>query len=384
MIGQVPLEGVREHAEVLAALGGPEVPPESAGLTEFAVSGPTEIFTATRAAAERGGSVLMSSGGTTGKPKLTHLPHAMGLDRLTRSWRPLGPGNVMLNLFNAGRMWGSHYYMQALAEKCRCTVIPSGPYPVDEVERWLPMFKELGLDALAGTPTGLADFAEGVLAVGETLPVKVIIWMGEPWIGSKRELVRQAFPEAGLWGNYGSVETWVMGTNSPGCDETVLHLLPDQVIEPDEKGALLTRAGDGWTVPTIRYRLGDNVESARCRCGRPDGLRVTGRADDAVSLRSGLFRVSELLEIAREEPGVDDAQLVLTRSNDSARAASAFTLEFTGEAEPGAVIDRLFREFYQLAAVERGYPGSIAAQRVTALNRIDRTNKVPAAVWKEA
>jgi phenylacetate-CoA ligase len=384
VIGQVLIDDVRRHAERLAALGGPDVPATPGAVPEFAVSGPAEIYNATRAAAADGGSVLMSSGGTTGKPKLTHLPHGMGLDRLLRTWRPLGPGNVLLNLFNAGRMWGSHYYMQTLAEKSHCTVIPSGPYPPQEVAGWLEMFKEVGLDALAGTPTGLADFAEGVLAAGETLPVKVIIWMAEPWTGDKRESVRRAFPEAGMWGNYGSVETWVMATNDPGCDETVLHLLPDQVIEPDDGGALLTRAGDGWTVPTVRYRLGDRVEAAECRCGKPDALRVVGRADDAVSLRSALFRISELLDLARKDPDVVDAQLVLTRSNDDPKAASAFTLEFTGTAEPESVRERLIADFYHLAAVARQYPGAITARRVPALSRIERTNKVPAAVWKEA
>ncbi|WKB35674.1 hypothetical protein QS257_19950 [Terrilactibacillus sp. S3-3] len=204
----------------------------------------------------------MSSGGTTGKPKLTWNPYHLALGRLLQSWRPLRPGNVLLNLFNAGRMWGSHYYMQSLAEKSMCTVMPSGPYTPKEVSVWISMFKEVGLDSLAGTPTGLADFAEGVINSKESLPIKVIIWMGEPWTVYKRELIRQAFPEAELWGNYGSVESWVMGTNGPGCDETVLHLLPDQVIEPDQEGALLTRVGDGWTVPTVRYRLGDLVEPA--------------------------------------------------------------------------------------------------------------------------
>ena len=384
MIGQVPLEAVRRNAEALAALGGPAVPAGVRALSGFAVSGPAEIYAATQAAAAGRGSVLMSSGGTTGRPKLTHVPHGMGLDRLLRTWRPLGPGNVLLNLFNAGRMWGSHYYMQTLAEKSHCTVIPSGPYPPEEVAGWLEMFKEVGLDALAGTPTGLADFAEGVLAAGETLPVRVIIWMAEPWTGTKRETVRQAFPEAGLWGNYGSVETWVMGTNQPGCDETVLHLLPDQVIEPDERGALLTRAGDGWTVPTVRYRLGDLVEPAECRCGRPEGLRITGRADDSVSLRSALFRVSELLGAARADAGVADAQLVLTRITDSPKAASALTLEFTGQADPLSVRERLVGEFYHLAAVARQYPDALAVRRVPALRRIDRTNKIPAAVWTDA
>ncbi|GAU67842.1 hypothetical protein SSP35_05_04090 [Streptomyces sp. NBRC 110611] len=401
MIGHIPADRLLAHARELAAAGGPPVPESAREVADLAVTGPVEIYTHTRAAAAQGtGSVLMSSGGTTGRPKLTHVPHGMGLDRLLDFWRPLRPGDVLLNLFNAGRMWGSHYYMQTLAEKSHCTVIPSGPYSPEEVAGWLEMFAEVGVTALAGTPTGLADFAQGVLdagaAAGATagtsiperpvhpvLPIRTIIWMAEPWTGNKRDLVREAFPDAGLWGNYGSVETWVMAANQPGCDETTLHLLPGQIMEPDEDGALLSRVGDGWTVPVVRYRLGDRVAPATCRCGRPDALTVLGRADDSLTLRSALFKVSELIDLVRGEPGVVEAQLRLTRSTDSARAASALTLDFTGTAEPEAVRARLTGEFYHLAAVARQYPDALRARRVSRLARIERTNKVPAMVWQE-
>ncbi|MGE7438277.1 AMP-binding protein [Kitasatospora sp. NPDC001175] len=384
MIGQIPTERLLTHARTLAEAGGAPVPPAARQLADLAVTGPAEIYALTGAAARSAGSVLMSSGGTTGRPKLTYVPHGMGLTRLLEHWRPLRPGNVLLNLFNAGRMWGSHYYMQTLAERSGCTVIPSGPYSPAEVAGWLPMLAEVGVDALAGTPTGLADFAQGVIDAGGTLPVRTVIWMAEPWTGNKRELVRQAFPEAGLWGNYGSVETWVMCTNQPGCDETTLHLLPDQVMEPDEDGALLSRVGEGWTVPVVRYRLGDRVAPVECRCGRPDALRVLGRADDSVTLRSALFKVSELVDLVRGEPGVLEAQLRLTRSADSPKAASALTLEFTGTADAEAVRGRLIGEFYHLAAVARQYPDALRARRVERLTRIERTNKVPAMVWQQA
>ena len=385
MIGSVSLDSVHAHARQLAAVGGPHTPADPQALSDFAVSGPAEIYATTRAAAARGGSVLMSSGGTTGQPKLTWVPHGMGLERLMRTWRPLHTGNVLLNLFNAGRMWGSHYYMQTLAEKSHCTVIPTGPYAPDQIERWLPMLRQVGVDALAGTPTGLADFADGLLRAGSPgiLPVTTVIWMGEPWTGTKRDRVGHAFPRAGLWGNYGSVETWVMAVNRPGCQGDVLHLLPDQVLEPDPDGALLTRAGTGWTVATVRYRLGDLVEPADCQCGRPDGLRVTGRADDAISVRSAQFLASELLDAARRTPGVTDAQLHLTRA-DTPKAASALAVVFTGDATPDAVCDQLTGEFYHLDAVARQYPGSVTARRTPALTRIDRTNKVPAVIWQDS
>jgi len=382
-IGRIPDADLLAHARNLAGAGGPPVPDAARKVTDLAVSGPAEIYAQTRLAAREAGSVLMSSGGTTGAPKLTHVPHGMGLERLLTSWKPLGPGDTLLNLFTPGRMWASHYYMQTLAAASRSTVIPSGPYPPGDVGRWLGLLREAGVSALAGTPTGLADFARGVLASGQDLPVRTVIWMAEPWTGDKRDVVRRAFPDAGLWGNYGSVETWVIATNRPGCDESVLHLLPGQLLEPDEDGALLSRIGAGWTTPVVRYRLGDRVAPAGCRCGRPDGLTVLSRADDSVTLRSALFKASELIGTALGEPGVTEAQLRLTRDTDSPLAAGALTVDFTGTADPDAVHTRLTGEFFHLAAVARQYPGALRVRRVERLARIERTNKVPAMLWQD-
>ncbi len=382
-IGAINWETILNHARQLSELGGLKVSASANSLADLPISGPNQILSVTRAAAQHSGSVLMSSGGTTGKPKLTYVPHHQALERLLLQWRPLQPENVMLNLFNPGRMWGSHYYMQSLAEYSRCTVIPSGPYAPEEVTNWISMFTDVHLDALAGTPTGLADFAQGVLDADRQLEIKTIIWMAEPWTDPKYETVTRAFPNAGFWANYGSVETYVIATNTPDCDLGVLHLMPDQVLEPDEQGALLTRVGSGWTMPVIRYRLGDRVAPARCRCGKPDGLRVLGRADDSVSLRSALFSVNEVLTLAERNAGVQEAQLVLTRSDDSPKAASSLTLEFTGSADPEYICAQLLKELYHLAAVAQRYPGAIIARRVDKLNRVERTNKVPSVVWKE-
>lgn len=382
-IGRAAWPELLAQAEYLATRGGLGVPGGAVSLTDLPVTGAAEILNVTSARAVGAGSVLMSSGGTTGKPKLTYVPYHQAIDRLLPEWNPLAPGDVLLNLFNPGRMWGSHYYMQTLGERSGCTVVPSGPYAPEAVADWLPMFEDVGLNALAGTPTGLADFAEGVLSAGAALPVRTVIWMAEPWTDTKRETVRGAFPEAGFWGNYGSVETYVIATNNPDCDPDVLHLLPDQIVEPDDGGALLSRVGAGWTMPTVRYRLGDRVGAAVCGCGRPDGLQVLGRADDSVSLRSALFSVGEVLALARQQPGVQEAQLVLTRNTDSLRAASALTLEFLGDADPEFICSQLIREFYHLAAISQRYPGAITAHRVDRLNRVERTNKVPPAVWRD-
>lgn len=352
-------------------------------LDQLPVIGPAEILTTSRRVTRDGGALLMSSGGTTGAPKITYVAYHQALDRLKQVWWPLAPDNLLLNLFTPGRMWASHYYMQALAECSGCDVIPAGPYAAAEIGDWLDTFNRLGVDAAAGNPTALADFAQGVLDAGGTLPIKKLIWMAEPWTKAKEETVRAAFPEAECWGNYGSVENYVIATNTPSCELSTLHLMPDQLLELDDSGALLSRAGDGWTVPVVRYRLGDRLAPAVCQCGRDDGLRVLGRADDAVKVYGTLVGVGEVVSFVAGQPGVDEAQLALTPGKDGDRSVSVMTVQFTGDAVASQILDELLRKFYDLGVVAAHYPKAIAVRAVEGLVRVPRTNKVPPMLWLE-
>ncbi|MFI7453613.1 AMP-binding protein [Nonomuraea sp. NPDC049714] len=359
--------------------------PESAtGLADLDVTGPADVLDMTRAMAGDSGAMLMSSGGTTGAPKLTFVPYHQAIDRLLEEWRPLSRGDVLLNLFNAGRLWASHYYMHRLAERSHCTVIPHGPLAPQEAGRWPQIFAQVGVNAVAGTPTGLADLARGVLDTETSLPIETIIWMAEPWNQSNVDMVREAFPQARFWGNYGSVETYVIATNTPDCDLTTLHLMPDQLIEPDDRGALLTRIGSGWTAPVVRYRLGDRIAAAECRCGRPDGLRVLGRADDAVKFYGATFGIGEVLDVVHQVRGVREAQLELAGLSDARMAVSAVTVKYVGTASVTLLRAALMREFTRFRTVLRQHPQAIAIERVSQLHRVDRTNKVPPAVWVKA
>lgn len=383
-IGSIPWERILRQAQEAERIGGPPVPDGASRPADLQVTGPDHIFAATRALAEGTGSVIMASGGTTGSPKPTHVPYHQALARLLPAWAPLRPGATLLNLFTPGRLWASHYYMQALAEHSRCHSLPAGPYPPQEVAAWLALFRRTNVSALAGTPTGLADLAAGVLAAGEELPVDTIIWMAEPWTPAKEETVRRAFPEAGFWANYGSVETYVIATNTPSCDLRTLHLMPDQLLETDPDGALLTRVGDGWTVPLTRYRLGDRIAPAACGCGRPRALQVEGRADDSVKLHGTLLSISEVLGVVTARAGVTEAQLILTRAPGDGHVIDRLTVHLTGQADPHDVRAAMLREFYSLALVVQRMPELLTVRRVGRLDRVDRTNKVPPMVWKEA
>lgn len=381
-VGTLPWSAVLAKARELAAIGGAPVPADARALTDLAVSGAPHILAVSRTL-NRDGAAIMSSGGTTGQPKLTYVAHHHALERLARQWQPVQPGDTMLNLFTPGRMWASHYYMQALAERSGCHSVPTGSYNPGEVAGWTGIFQEVGVNVLAGTPTSLADFARGVRDAGAELPVRKLIWMAEPWTPAQERLVRETFPGVEFFGNYGSVETYVMATNTPACDATVLHLMPDQIIEADDDGALLTRVGDGWTVPTVRYRLGDRIEAATCRCGRADGLRVVGRADDAISVHSVVVRVAEVLDVVRAAPGVHEAQLLLTRAPQGGHTVEELCVRYAGDAAPEAVRQLVLDSFYHLKSVSRGHPEAFTAEQVAQVERVARTQKIPPMRWRE-
>ncbi|WP_444904837.1 AMP-binding protein [Microbulbifer sp. CnH-101-E] len=376
-IGHLDWSQLLRHARSISVQGGLSVPPNANRIEDLPISGPKEILKVTKALAKTEGAILMSSGGTTGNPKLAYTPFHQATQRLLQQWKPLGPGDVLLNLFNPGRLWGAHYFIQTLAEKSRAITAPVGPFTPSEVGAWLETFRKIEINALAGAPTGLADFAQGILDGNCKLNIKTIIWMAEPWTEKKFNTVRMAFPNAGFWCDYGSVETNSIAVNGPECDRDTYHLLADQLIEPDDHGALLTRIGDGWTVPIIRYRLGDLIRHATCPCGQPNALLIEGRADDDVSLCSAIFSVRNILAIAREEDGVEEAQLILTKSGETRKSASELTLAYTGITESDIVRKRILAEIHNLASVVQQYPGAFSTKRVERLMRVKRTNKVP-------
>ncbi|WP_444884786.1 AMP-binding protein [Microbulbifer sp. PSTR4-B] len=376
-IGHLDWSQLLHHARSISEQGGLSVPPNANRIDDLPISGPKEILKITKALAKTEGAILMSSGGTTGNPKLAYTPFHQATQRLLQQWKPLGSGDVLLNLFNPGRLWGAHYFIQTLAEKSRAITAPVGPFTPSEAGAWLETFRKIEINSLAGAPTGLADFAQGILDGNCKLNIKTIIWMAEPWTEKKFNTVRMAFPNAGFWCDYGSVETNSIAVNGPECDRDTYHLLADQLIEPDDHGALLTRIGDGWTVPVIRYRLGDLIRQATCPCGQPNALLIEGRADDEVSLCSAIFSVRNILAIAREEDGVEEAQLILTKSGETRKSASELTLAYTGITESDIVRKRILAEIHNLASVVQQYPGAFSTKRVERLMRVKRTNKVP-------
>ncbi|MFD3539190.1 AMP-binding protein [Streptomyces sp. NPDC058662] len=384
-VGSVDPDRIRIEAARLEVLGGHPVPsaaaaPGTAGLPE---SGPAQVTAVSRALAAAAGGQVVASGGTTGKLKITTIAPDQGIPRLLRAgWRPLHAGDVLLNLFRPGRLWGAHYFYNALAAHCQASVLPMGPVAAAELPDWADVFRDTGVNALAGAPSALADFADAVVATGAELPVRTVVWAGEPLTPARREAVLRAFPQAALWGNYGSIETYVIATSGPGCAPGLLHLLPEQLLEYDEERTLLTRVGDGWPTPVVRYRLGDRITPDSCPCTTEDGFRVLGRADDRLKFHNTMIRLGDLLDVVRAVPGVTDGQLALTADPADPEALRALTVRYTGpERDARRILSELLRRVYALTAIAAQHPESVRVERVDRLARNSRTGKVVPHAW---
>jgi phenylacetate-coenzyme A ligase PaaK-like adenylate-forming protein len=259
------------------------------------------------------GGYVVSSGGTTDHPKFAYVPYHQGAARIVKAWRPMDSGDVMLNLFAPGRTWGAHYFYNQLANECGAFAIPMGPLEHEEVREWRDTISRLRVNVLAGTPTGIRTFLEAANPVGTLSPLRIrkAIWVGEPLDPACRaELNRQPVPVE-TWGNYGSIETWVIAVNTPACAPDVLHLLPGQVLELGQPRPLLTRTGAGSATQLMRYPLGDRIEASACSCEQPRGLRILGRLDDQMKFCGTLVSIGQVHSVLLELPEVAAAHLHL-------------------------------------------------------------------------
>ncbi|MFG2064596.1 AMP-binding protein [Micromonospora sp. NPDC048871] len=345
----------------------------------------TELAAQAAARARRDGGLLVCSGGTTGTPKITALSPDLGVTRVLASWQPLGPGDVLLNLFSVGKMWGAQYFYNAFALRSRAVVAPMGALNPAEVRQWAPDLINMGVTAIAGAPNVLAHFADAVREIGLSLPVRAALWSGEPMTAARQRAIRAAFPQVGFWGNYGSIETFVIATSGPRCRLGAMHLLPDQVIEPDEGGALLTRHGEGWPTDARRFRLGDRIAATGCPCGEADAIEVLGRADDNFKLGGGMISAGVLLRNAAGLDGVEDVQLVLYRDPRVPAAVVGLRLRYTGpNPDAEGIREQLVQGYEDLEVLNRHSPEAVVVERVSAVTRHPATDKVVPVLWENA
>ncbi len=326
----------------------------------------------------RTGSLIVSSGGTTGSPKTTFVSADQGIPRLIQSWNPLDRYDVLLNLFPPGMMWSAHYFYNELALSSGAAVLPMGRPLGGDTAEWARFFSSMSVTALAGTPSGILDLIQRDGSIFGAVPIRKIIWVGEHLLGTVKNGIEQGLGrELEWWGNYGSTETFVIGTNAPGCNTSTMHLLPDQTLTfAKDDAATLKRSGRGWSTEQTLFRLGDSLSESSCSCGRL-GFTVSGRADNSVKIAGSLTSVSDVLRFLYSIDGVNRVQLRGYGGQGS--SFDSVVVAYEGVAEASTVRSALLSAFYDLATICRQWPSTISAE-VAGIILSDRTSKAPGVV----
>ncbi|MER7949308.1 AMP-binding protein [Streptomyces sp. NPDC096079] len=337
--------------------------------------------------AEHGATWLFQSGGSTGAPKLGHAPTGFYMSGVHAHWQPLDHEDVFVNAWGAGRMWGAHFLVAALADLSRCQVIALGSVTPDEYAEWLAFFRARRVTAIGGTPSVLRLWFAHARAAGLELPdLRKVLWLGEAWQPQLEEDMAAVAPAARRWGMFGSTETWVVGTNTPDCPADTFHTLPDQLVHVGEDQLLdFTTLNPEMLNPVLRYRTGDAGRLVACPCGRPGrGMQVLGRRDSVVQVRGLGLHVDEVITRVEREAGVSRAQVVI--SETAGRAGSVEVLLLTA---PGAAVDaerlrkELLSETFTLSTAFQHDPQNFRVRPVADLISNDRTGKTSGLVVLE-
>jgi len=275
--------------------------------------------------AQQGATWTFQSGGSTGSPKLGYAPTGLYMAEVYEQWKPLGPDDIFVNGWGAGKLWGAHYLMGAYADLTGCTGIGLGAINRTEYDVWLGFFADRHVTSIGGTPSVLRPIFGRARELGVKLPdLRTVLWLGEAWNPGLDEDIPQVAPDARRWGLFGSTETWVVGTNTPYCAVDTWHPLPSQLIHIGSEQLIdFTSLKPHGLNPVLRYQTGDAGEWVSCTCGVPDrALRVLGRRDGEVKFRGLLLNSDALIAEVAGQPGVSQVQLVLTEY-----AARGSTLE---------------------------------------------------------
>ncbi|GAA2745877.1 AMP-binding protein [Kitasatospora cinereorecta] len=337
--------------------------------------------------AEHGATWLFQSGGSTGAPKVGYAPTGFYMAGVAAHWQPLDRTDVFVNAWGAGRMWGAHFLVAALADLSGCQVIALGSVARDEYADWLSFFADREVTAIGGTPSVLRLWFAHARAAGVTLPaLRKVLWLGEAWQPQLEEDMAVVAPGARRWGMFGSTETWVVGTNTPDCPADRFHTLPEQLVHVGEDELLdFTTLDPEMLNPVLRYRTGDAGRITDCPCGRPGRvMQVLGRRDSVVQVRGLGLHVDELIERVEREAGVARAQVVITEKQGRVSGVDVLLLtDPAGDVDTERVRKDLFSATFTLSTAFLHDPESFRVRAVGALISNDRTGKTANFVVRE-
>jgi phenylacetate-CoA ligase len=207
---------------------------------------------------------------------------------------------------------------------------------------------------------------------GKRLHLKLLMSNSELLTGHAREYIEDVF-QCKVYDDYSCLEFSAIGFE---CKMQNLHVAADNVIvetldpegnqvPPGEQGRIIVTALNNFSMPYLRYEIGDIgvLSDKKCSCGRqfPVLQSIRGRSDDFVAMPSGqlvdpqtvVFQIEIIPEVKefrilqREDHGItvniiprDDADFELIRSEVAQKLQRLFDHSVNVEVREVATLER--------------------------------------------
>lgn len=283
--------------------------------------------------AVKGQLIPNTTGGSSGEP--THFY----IDRVTvehfeaarwrgLSWSGISPGSrsVMIwgNPFELSKAQEKNYYRKERYMKNRIIIPAYGLKPqamddyVKEIEKYRPEY-------FYGYASALAVFSKLLLDQGKSLSFvpKAVVSTSESLYPFQRELIQKAFGCAVI-NEYGARDGGILAYECPqghlhiSCENAYVEVVDPITklpVQQGERGLILVTDLNNYSMPRLRYALGDTVSLSEetCSCGLtlPIMNSVEGREDDTfVTTEGGYVHGVAFNNIIKRSLGVTKFQIV--------------------------------------------------------------------------
>jgi phenylacetate-coenzyme A ligase PaaK-like adenylate-forming protein len=267
--------------------------------------------------------IFMSSG-STGEPKIGMHPAHQYIPSIAAVWEPLPTErNLFIDFATAGKACAaSHFFRELCHYQGFVSLNLGGITSRDELDAvWSRIIREANATAVGGTPTQLEFIASYFADRHETLDsVKSVVWLSEPLKQHHEACIRAVFPNAGLWSVYGSIETWVIGYQTPEMARDEYLILPYQHIEQKGEDLLITCLHPEIINPILRYVLHDRIQVVeQDEFGAVRRMIVVGRSDNRIVVDGYNLTPDLIVSTTNKIPGIRDSQIIFTREKGAVK-----------------------------------------------------------------
>jgi phenylacetate-CoA ligase len=276
---------------------------------------------------------LHASSGTTGKPMIgpyTANDLEVWTEVMARTLvgGGLKRGDIIQNAYGYGLFTGGLGVHQG-AERIGATLLPTS---VGNSKRQVTLIRDLGVDALACTPSYALIIAETAQEDGVDLrssKLRVGFFGAEPWSERMRQEIEAQLGLDAL-DIFGMTEMMGPGVAAECLHKSGMHInedhfLPEivdpesgQPLPPGQRGELVLTALSKEALPVIRFRTRDitSLNPEPCPCGRTfvRMSKISGRTDDMLIVRGVNVFPSQIESALLKVDGVEPQyQIVVER-----------------------------------------------------------------------